>query len=162
MPKLSLGLIGLAAMLLSSCQQQADESLPSTFEPIGAEQGAEQGAELERWYTPNQVTLGAQVFADNCSSCHGEKAQGLTQDWKQKLPDGSFPPPPLNGSAHAWHHSLAILIGVINEGGVPLGGKMPGFESSLNEQEKLAVVAYFQEFWSTETYDNWLQMGGTN
>jgi hypothetical protein len=39
---------------------------------------------------------------------------------------------------------------------------MPGFADSLNEAEKLAVIAFFQNFWSTQTYDNWLQMGGTN
>lgn len=157
-------------LLLLSCRQ---DTAQSNLNALSSEPGPESESEPKlrlisgpadssRWYSSNQVELGAQVFADNCSDCHGSRAQGHFEDWKQKLPDGSFVPPPLNGSAHAWHHSLSVLLSVINQGGVPLGGKMPSFEASLNEQEKLAVIAYFQDFWSTQTYDNWLQMGGTN
>jgi len=39
---------------------------------------------------------------------------------------------------------------------------MPGFAGVLTEQEKLAVVAYFQEFWSEETYARWQEMGGND
>lgn len=116
----------------------------------------------ERWYGPDQVELGAEVFAENCASCHGSKAEGLVPDWKQRLANGTFPPPPLDGTAHAWHHPLSVLLSVIDEGGAALGGAMPSFSSVLNEQEKLAAIAYFQDFWSSETYGNWLQMGGTD
>ncbi|MFT4862798.1 MAG: mono/diheme cytochrome c family protein [Pseudohongiellaceae bacterium] len=115
-----------------------------------------------RWYSAAQVAQGQQVFAANCASCHGEFAQGLVEDWKAKLADGAFPPPPLDGSAHAWHHPLSVLMGVINDGGVALGGNMPGFQSTLTEQEKLAVIAFFQNYWSDEIYSNWLKMGGDN
>ncbi len=151
-------------LLLGSCQQDPSES---PYKAVSVESasvsGPESGgADSSRWYSSDQVDLGAQVFADNCSDCHGVGAQGRYEDWKKKLSDGSFPPPPLNGDAHAWHHSLSVLLGVINQGGVPLGGTMPGFADSLNEAEKLAVIAFFQNFWSTQTYDNWLQMGGTD
>ena len=115
-----------------------------------------------RWYSESQATAGAAVFAENCAECHGSNAQGIVEDWRERLADGSFPPPPLNGSAHAWHHPQAVLLQVINDGGVPLGGKMPGFANVLTEDEKLAAIAYFQNFWSDEIYANWLQMGGTN
>jgi hypothetical protein len=49
---------------------------------------------------------------------------------------------------------------VIDEGGVPLGGKMPGFKDKLNEEEKLAVISYFQSFWNDEIYRAWLARGG--
>lgn len=115
-----------------------------------------------RWYSEEQVQAGSKVFADNCASCHGFNAEGLYSDWKVRLADGSFPPPPLNGGAHAWHHPLTVLLGVISDGGVALGGKMPGFRDSLSDDQKLSAIAYFQDFWSDETYENWLQMGGTN
>lgn len=115
-----------------------------------------------RWYEAQQVEMGRQVFAENCALCHGDVAQGLHEDWRQRLADGSFPPPPLNGSAHAWHHPLSVLLQVINEGGVPLGGQMPGFAEQLDDQQKLAAIAFFQNFWSDEIYANWQQMGGTN
>lgn len=116
----------------------------------------------DRWYAIGQVTAGAGVFQQYCALCHGEQAQGLVSDWRQKLDDGSFPPPPLDGSAHAWHHPLSVLLQVINQGGAEFGGKMPAFASVLSQDEKLAAIAYFQNYWSNEIYAKWLQMGGTN
>jgi mono/diheme cytochrome c family protein len=113
-----------------------------------------------RWYTQYQVDNGSQVYEKNCLSCHGIKAQGLTLNWKQPLEDGSYPPPPLNGRAHAWHHPLKLLKRTINKGGIPLGGKMPAFENVLNDKEKIAVIAYFQNFWNDEIYNAWLKRGG--
>ncbi|WP_155806618.1 c-type cytochrome [Mariprofundus ferrooxydans] len=108
-----------------------------------------------RWYSPEQVELGARVFADNCAQCHGLQAQGLVKDWKQRLPDGSYPPPPLNGSAHAWHHRLPLLVEIIQQGGALYDGKMPGFKSSLSEAEQRAAIAWFQSLWSDEIYRLW-------
>ena len=141
----------LAIALLAACSE-ADNGILSATEPTV------QG----RWYTSNQVSAGDAVFKSQCSVCHGDEAQGLTANWRQKLDDGSFPPPPLNGTAHAWHHPLSVLSQVINEGGIPLGGKMPAFAEVLTEDEKLAAIAYFQNFWDDEIYGNWQQMGGTN
>jgi len=115
-----------------------------------------------RWYSESQVERGARVFARHCAACHGARAEGLSEDWRQRLEDGSFPPPPLNGSAHAWHHPLPILLQVINEGGAEFGGRMPGFAEVLSEEEKLAAIAWFQSLWSEDIYAQWQQMGGAD
>ena len=115
-----------------------------------------------RWYTREQITSGAELFSQNCAVCHGEEAQGTVTDWKQRMDNGSFPPPPLNGTAHAWHHPTSMLLQVINAGGEPYGGMMPAFSDILEDAEKLAVIAYFQNFWSDEIYEQWELMGGTN
>ena len=114
----------------------------------------------ERWYSKQQVQDGSTIFEENCSDCHGPQAGGKAANWKQKLEDGSFPPPPLDGSAHAWHHSRSVLLGVINDGGFAYGGKMPAFKHVLKKEEKLAAIAYFQDFWDDETYHQWEVMGG--
>ena len=114
-----------------------------------------------RWYSVEQVQTGNKVFQDHCAHCHGAQAQGVTADWRARLEDGSFPPPPLNGSAHAWHHPLSMLLQVINQGGVSLGGQMPAFANRILDTEKLAAIAYFQSFWNDDIYENWEQMGGT-
>lgn len=126
------------------------------------EQTSELDLTAERWYTQAQVERGAETFATNCATCHGELAQGLVADWRQKLDDDSFPPPPLNGSAHAWHHPRSVLLQVIDNGGAEFGGKMPGFASTLDTQQKLAAIAYIQSLWNDETYAKWLLMGGIN
>ncbi|MEH6455503.1 MAG: c-type cytochrome [Cocleimonas sp.] len=110
-----------------------------------------------RWYTSLQITEGKKVFGDNCAACHGSEGQGLTENWKKSLPDDSYPPPPLNGTAHTWHHSKQQLLRTINSGGIPLGGVMPAFEDKLTEKEKEAVMAYFMSLWPDRIYDAWNQ-----
>lgn len=147
-----LRLVALATgsvLLLTACEDQTNTSLALRADP-----------QTGRWYSEQQLASGRSVFVENCASCHGEKAQGLADDWRQRLADGSFPPPPLNGSAHAWHHPLSVLLQVINEGGEALGGKMPAFAQVLSDAEKLDAIAYFQSFWSDEIYNQWGQMGG--
>lgn len=114
-----------------------------------------------RWYRQSQVDLGKKVFEENCAKCHGSNGQSVFS-WKQRLADGSFPPPPLNGSAHSWHHPLSQLMGTIKAGGVARGGKMPAFNGLLSEEEIVSVIAYFQNFWRDEIYQAWIQRGGLN
>ncbi|QEA37652.1 cytochrome c [Pistricoccus aurantiacus] len=112
-----------------------------------------------RWYTQSQVDRGKTVFVENCAECHGRSAQG-TFNWRKPSADGSYPPPPLNGSAHAWHHSRDMLMRTINQGGAPIGGQMPAFEDKLSKEEKKATIAYFQSKWNKRIYDAWLDRGG--
>ncbi len=147
-------LLALLIVLLQSCDTEVLPAAPET--------SAAPAATANRWYSSAQLDRGAQVFAANCALCHGQKAEGTVVNWRARLDDGSFPPPPLNGSAHAWHHPLEILIRVIDYGGAALGGKMPAFDDVLEQPDKLAAVAYFQGFWSDEIYQQWMQMGGNN
>jgi len=114
----------------------------------------------ERWYSHQDVQKGQQVFTQYCASCHGDKAQGVVKDWRAELPNGKYPAPPLNGSAHAWHHRLKALDGTIQRGGIPIGGTMPAFKDKLTRHERLQAIAYFQSFWSDKIYQAWLKRGG--
>ena len=108
-----------------------------------------------RWYTPAQLTSGKQVFSNNCAACHGDKGQSIVDDWKKPLADDSYPAPPLNGTAHAWHHSKEALLRTINNGGIPLGGTMPAFNDKLSEDEKDDVLAYVMSLWPDKVYKAW-------
>jgi mono/diheme cytochrome c family protein len=107
-----------------------------------------------RWYTKSQVTRGQKLFQNNCAVCHGDNAQG-TFNWRKPLSDGSYPPPPLNGTAHTWHHPMAVLKRTIRKGGVSIGGKMPPFKDKLSTEEIEEVIAYFQSKWNSEIYEVW-------
>jgi mono/diheme cytochrome c family protein len=131
-------------LLLSSC---SDEQIPNNNQS-------------DRWYSNTDIQTGQKIFTNNCAVCHGDKAQGLTKDWKQTLADGTYPAPPLNGSAHAWHHPMKILLRTTQNGGIPLGGTMPGFKDKLSQPEQLAAIAYFQSLWPDKTYQAWLERGG--
>jgi len=111
---------------------------------------------LKRAHTAEQIELGAKVFATNCASCHGVQAQGLVEDWQTPLDDGSYPAPPLNGTGHAWHHDMPVLLEIVQQGGALYEGKMPAFAEQLQEDEQLAAIVWFQSLWSDETYRIWL------
>jgi mono/diheme cytochrome c family protein len=107
-----------------------------------------------RWYTTEQVETGAALYAQHCASCHKPNAEG-TADWKTRDAHGRLPPPPLNGTAHAWHHPLDILRTVVKQGGAPVGGSMPAFADKLAPQEIDAILAWVQSHWSDKIYAIW-------
>ena len=107
------------------------------------------------WDDPASIAKGEELFAKNCAVCHGVKAAGKPGvDWKKKLADGSFPPPPLNGTAHAWHHSPKLLDRIIAQGAKTYGdaykGWMPGFEKKLDASDRLAILKYLHSLWPEE------------
>ena len=102
---------------------------------------------------------GAEVFAQNCAECHGGNAEA-TPDWRKVNADGKYPPPPLNGTAHAWHHPLDMLRMTVRKGGAPVGGLMPSFEDKLSAGDIDAAIAFFQAKWPDEIYTAWLGRNG--
>jgi len=137
MKSLMLCVVGL----LAGCDaEQQDDSTPTG-----------------RWYTAAQVAQGKMLFRTHCASCHGESAEG-TANWRKADASGNYPPPPLNGAAHAWHHPLSVLEQTIAEGGVALGGTMPGFAAVLDTGQARSTIAYFQSFWTDEIYQRWLEL----
>jgi len=111
---------------------------------------------VERWYSRAQIRRGEPLFQANCARCHGADASG-TLNWRQPNADGKFPPPPLNGTAHTWHHSLSVLRRTVNLGGVRLGGTMPGFADKLDSEQVNDILAWVQSHWSDEIYRVWYE-----
>lgn len=105
-------------------------------------------------FDPAQVARGAEVFRAHCAACHGDRAKGAP-NWQKAGADGKYPPPPLDGSAHAWHHPTAVLKDVIRNGTQRIGGNMPPWRDKLGEPEIEAVIAYFQSLWPAEIYQAW-------
>ncbi len=107
-----------------------------------------------RWYDQSSVEKGSTLFRENCSACHGFDAEG-TLNWKKTDGNGKYPPPPLNGTAHTWHHSIETLKETIQEGGISIGGSMPAFKSRLSDEDQGALIAYFQSKWADDIYLKW-------
>jgi mono/diheme cytochrome c family protein len=114
-----------------------------------------------RWYTDSEVREGKEIFATHCASCHGKNAEA-TPDWKSLDANSNYPPPPLNGTAHAWHHPLSVLKLVIEQGGEPMGGQMPAWGDVLTDQEIVKVIASFQSYWPDKVYSAWLEREQAN
>jgi len=116
--------------------------------------GHSYAAGKDRWYSDEQLVTGAGLFSRHCAACHGQNAEA-TPDWKKTDANGKYPPPPLNGTAHAWHHDLDLLRRTIREGGAKLGGNMPPFAGRLKAEEIDSVIAYFQSKWPDDLYRRW-------
>ena len=114
----------------------------------------------KRWYTVNQATQGKVLFSLHCAECHGKGAEA-TADWRKPDSNGLYPPPPLNGTAHAWHHPLPQLRLTIRNGGISFGGKMPPFNGKLSAAEIDSTIAWFQSLWPDETYQRWATRGAS-
>ena len=111
----------------------------------------------ERWYDVDRVESGEKVYAANCAVCHGARGEA-TPDWRRREPDGSFPPPPLNGTAHTWHHPFGILARQIKFGAPGGVGKMPAFQGKLTDEEIINVIAWLQNLWPAEIYAQWREI----
>jgi mono/diheme cytochrome c family protein len=104
---------------------------------------------------------GFDLYQRHCQARHGRQAEGAP-DWRQRMPDNSYPPPPLNGSGHAWHHSLEKLRLLILDGGqaVDIEGAvttMPPWRDRLSDTDVAALIAWFQSLWPDPVYAIWYE-----
>jgi mono/diheme cytochrome c family protein len=146
--KLAIVTMVLLAMALGACDQKTQKA------PLSSVSTGQMPA---RHYDPAVLSLGKQVYQQHCSVCHGAQAQGAP-DWRKRKPNGKFPPPPLNGSGHAWHHSRAVLRDVIRNGSQAGQGDMPAWQGKLTDNEIEAVISWFQSLWPDQVYAAWYEM----
>jgi mono/diheme cytochrome c family protein len=100
------------------------------------------------------LARGGDLYIRHCASCHGNRAQGAP-GWEKPGADGRYPPPPLDGSAHAWHHPMVALKQTIRDGTQRIGGSMPAWRGRLSEPDIEAIIAWFQSTWPDEIYRAW-------
>lgn len=115
------------------------------------------GPAVLRHHDPGRVVEGEALYGQYCASCHGAKGEGHPQ-WRVRGADNMFPPPPLNGTGHAWHHSKAWLSEMILNGSPAGQGKMPAWRGTLDEAQALAIIEWFQSQWSDRAYAAWHDM----
>ena len=106
------------------------------------------------------VSAGRALFRNHCAVCPGWNAEGITPDWKSRDAEGKYPPPPLNGSAHAWHHPNSVLTRIINDGTASLGGSMPAWSDKLSAEEIASILNWVTSLWPADVYETWVTRGG--
>ena len=111
----------------------------------------------ERWYTEENLKRGGSLFAEHCADCHGKSGEGAFT-WRQVGADGKYPPPPLDGTGHAWHHPFRVLGAQIKSGAPGGQGNMPPFGDRLSDEQIVDVIAWFQAHWSDDIYAQWWQI----
>ncbi len=81
------------------------------------------------------LALGEKIYITHCSSCHG-----LTGEGHGEIEVA----PALNSTEHAWHHADGQLQRLIVNG----GQQMPPFGEKITNDEVIAVIRYFQTWWT--------------
>lgn len=145
MKKMKTHLAGalLAVLMLTACER-------TPFSTAATPPDRYQGAQ--------QIARGQAVYTQHCMTCHGVEGKGPPGDWRIRDADGRFPPPPLDDSAHAWHHPTADLLEMIRDGSPGGQGNMPAWKGKLSEQAMQDVVAYIKSLWSDPVYQLWWKM----
>lgn len=160
-----VALIGVVVLLLApgddpqAGREAATEAAPVTDEAQTVQAGEEaaenaapaEGAQIAR----AGFEAGAQLYAENCASCHGEKLEG-EPDWRIPREDGTVPAPPHDESGHTWHHGDPTLFNYVKKGGeqalaeqgIEFNSGMPGFGDSLTDDEIRDILAYIRSTWS--------------
>jgi mono/diheme cytochrome c family protein len=140
---LLLLLLFSSLVLLAACSEEAVSPAPAP--------GARNSVSAER------LAGGQQLYQQNCAVCHGEQGVGAP-NWRQRDANGQFPPPPLNGSAHTWHHPWAQLHHKIKNGGPAGQSTMPAWKDELSDQQIDDIILWFQSLWPDEVYATWYKM----
>jgi len=133
----------LAVLTLTACERT----------PFGTAAGPP-----DRYQDAQQIARGQAVYTQHCMTCHGADGKGPPGDWRIRDADGRFPPPPLDDSAHAWHHPTAALLETVRDGSPGGQGNMPAWNGKLSEQAMQDVVAYIKTLWSDPVYQLWWKM----
>ena len=152
--KVLTGFILLSTGFLVSCNDDVNETTSSEIAEIKIEQTSTAVKKVKREVDPVEYTRGARLYQLNCASCHGKNAEG-TPDWRKTEDDGMFPPPPLNGTGHTWHHPTKVLVNLIKNGTARIGGKMPAWKDKLSDQEIKAILTWIKAQWPDEIYAAW-------
>jgi len=88
------------------------------------------------------VARGRDIYARACANCHGANLEGQP-GWRTNR--GLAPAHDETG--HTWHHPDTLLLRVVREGTVPMGGTMPAFKGVLTEEDMLAVLSFIKSRW---------------
>ena len=104
-----------------------------------------------------RVAAGAELYAENCASCHGADLQGQP-NWKVRDADGYLPAPPHDVTGHTWHHPDTQLIDIVSRGTEAIVGngyasRMIGYGEILSDQEIRDVLAYIKSTWPAEVIE---------
>ncbi len=157
MKKLSTLLLAavLTSLLLSACDKTPEPAAAQM--PANTDISTDEGP-LDRKLDPAQVARGSAIYEKNCVECHGANGKGQPGDWRVRDAQGNYPPPPLDDSAHAWHHPTTVLLEVVREGSPGGQGNMPAWKDKLSETQMQDVVVYIKSLWSDPVYRLWMKM----
>lgn len=104
---------------------------------------------------PAVVAEGRQIYAAQCTSCHGATLQGQP-NWQARGADGKLPAPPHDPTGHTWHHPDSVLFALTKYGPARMIGDptyksdMPAYDETLSDDQIIAALSYIKSTWPAE------------
>ncbi|MGH8145669.1 MAG: c-type cytochrome [Rhodanobacteraceae bacterium] len=132
----------MAEVVTNSTQYLSDADLHAIATYLKAQPHPKSGEQTGR-PDKNLMTLGGDVYADDCTACHMDHGQGLARVF-----------PPLKGSSAIQAANADTLIRVVLGGADvpatqsrPTGLKMPAFNDKLDDAQIAALLTYIRNAW---------------
>ena len=135
-------------ILLSACSDQTSSQLTDHVVTKQAEDIVVLAS------NPGRYTKGLALYQQTCASCHGRQGEGAV-NWQKRDAQGKYKPPPLNGTGHTWHHPKKVLMDIVRNGTMRLGGNMPPWKDKLSDTQIEDVLYWVQSQWPKEIYNAW-------
>lgn len=139
-------LIVAALLAVAACGDAADQTLASLPHLPGAP--PEKVGPLPE-LDPARVSAGEALYLQHCAACHGTDLRG-DPDWQAPNDDGSYRPPPQDGSGHTWHHADQLLVEIVADGSDFPKSRMPAFGERLSDDQILSILDYFKSTWGPD------------
>ena len=100
------------------------------------------------------VTLGQNIYSENCASCHGVDLEGQ-ENWQKRDDEGYLPAPPHDETGHTRHHPDEYLFLMTKYGiekiiGKKYLNKMPAYKDILTDKEIIAVLSFIKSKWPNQ------------
>ena len=97
--------------------------------------------------TPKLIAAARKTYEQYCQSCHGKNGVGERPKDMYAQDSYGFVAPPLDNSAHGWHHTDDGLAYTILNGSSRNPRMLP-FKDMISEEDARNVVAYIKSLWS--------------
>ncbi len=140
-------LLAAAVLAVAGCGDAANQTLASLPPLPGAPTPEELGPVPE--LDPGRVAAGEALYLEHCAACHGADLRG-EPDWQIPHDDGSFRPPPHDGTGHTWHHADDLLVEIVAEGSDFPESRMPAFGEKLSDDQILTILDYLKSTWGPQ------------
>lgn len=97
--------------------------------------------------TPQLVAAGRKTYEQYCQACHGKNGIGERPKQMYAEDQYGFVAPPLDNSAHGWHHTDANLLHTILNGSSRNPRMLP-FKDIISKEDAKDAVAYIKSLWN--------------